>query len=587
MLTYQAPWRDMRFVIEELLQLPAQWPRMPGLGHVDAELARELIDQGARFAIEQLAPCNSSGDLEGCRLEDGDVRTPAGFRDAYRRFFENGWPSLPCSQQDSGQGLPTVLNAALFEMCFSTNHAWCMYTSLMQAAYECLRLGLSPELRERYLGKMVSGQWLCTMCLSEPQAGSDLGLITTKAVPQADGTYAISGTKIFISSGDHDLTENILHLILARLPDAPPGPKGLSLFVTTKWLADDAAGHGPRNTIYVDSIERKMGIRGSATCVLRFDGAVAWLVGAPNRGLAAMFPMMNTARLFSGVQGLGHAEAAFQNALRYARERRQLRTVQARDPGPSRLVEHPAIRRLLFVQRARVEGGRFLCYQTAHLIDSIEHAADESQREQARRLAALLTPIVKAALTSIGFEVASDSLQVWGGHGYLRDTGIEQTVRDARIGMIYEGTNQIQAIDLLARKGMADGGRGLDELFDWLAKGLPPQGAHTPAVQRHIQTMAEVTREIVAGAADDAELPLRVADDYLAAMALLLFAQGFARADHVATTGFDTVGADRPFYSDKQQTARFFIHYMLPDMHARVAQIRASAAWLPAFAAAT
>jgi len=582
MLSYHPPWRDMRFVIEELLELPRQWSEMPAFSGVDATIARELIDQAGRFACDYLLPCNATGDEQGARLEGRDVYTPRGFPEAYRVFQQNGWPSLPFATADGGQGLPILLNTAIYEMFLATNHAWSMYTALLLPAYESLSHSASPELRARYLSKIVTGEWLVTMCLSEPQAGSDLGLISTRAVPQADGSHALSGTKIFISSGDHDLTHDILHLVLARLPDAVPGPKGLSLFVAAKWRED-----GSRNGIFVDGVEKKMGVKASATCVLRFDGATAWLVGEPHRGLAAMFPMMNSARLLSGVAGLGEAETAYQNAWRYASERHQLRAVHARGPGPSALIEHPAIRRLLLTLRARAEGSRFLCYQVAHLLDQSNHAADPQQRERAQRLALLLTPIVKAAITTAGFDNASEALQIFGGHGYLRDSGIEQTLRDARIGPIYEGTNQIQAIDLLARKGLADGAAGLNELFDWIDAGVPAQAAHGSALRQHIGQMRDFTRDIAEAAGGDAELPLRIADDYLAAMALLLIGQGFARADALAARAAGQGRGDADFYGAKRDTARFFVEFMLPEVNARLTQMRAARVWLPQLTSAT
>lgn len=582
MLSYDPPWRDMRFVIEELLELPKQWSEMPAFSNVDATMVRELIDQAGRFARDYLLRCNATGDEQGARLEGRDVHTPHGFPEAYRVFQQNGWSSLACATADGGQGLPILLNTVIYEMFLGTNLAWAMYTALVLPAYESLRDSVSPELRARFMDKIVSGEWLVSMCLSEPQAGSDLGLITTRGVPQADGSHALSGTKIFISSGDHDLTHGILHLVLARLPDGAPGPKGLSLFVAPKWLED-----GSRNNIFVDAIEKKMGVKASATCVLRFDGAKAWLVGEAHRGLAAMFPMMNSARLLSGVAGLGQADVAYQNAWRYASERRQLRAVHASGPGPSTLIEHPPIRRLLFSLRARAEGGRFLCYQVAQLIDQSNEAVDPQLRERARRLAALLTPVVKAVLTTTGFDSASEALQVFGGHGYLRDSGIEQTLRDARVGPIYEGTNQIQAIDFFARKGLPDAAAGLNELFDWMIDGLPAEAAHGPALRGYIDQMRDLARDMAGAAGSDAELPLRIADDYLAATSLLLIGQGFARADVLAARNIAQGVGDADFYAAKRDTARFFSEFMLPQVATLLAQMRAAKAWLPQLASAT
>jgi alkylation response protein AidB-like acyl-CoA dehydrogenase len=557
---YEPPWRDMRFVIEELLDLPAHWARMPALAHADAELAAQLIDEAGRFARKVLLPLNASGDLEGCRLYAGAVHTPKGFRAAYQAFVAAGWPALACDAASGGQGLPQVLNAAVYEMLAACNHAWTMYPGLLHGAYECLHRHGSAELRERYLAKIVSGEWLATMALTESQAGSDLGRIATRAQPRDDGSYAISGGKIFISGGDHDLSDNIVHLVLARMPDAPPGSKGLTLFLAPKHLPD-----GTRNAVFCDGLEHKLGIKGSATCVLRLEAATGWIVGEPNRGLAAMFAMMNAARLHVGLQGLGHAEVATQNALRYAQERVQ--------GGGQPIANHPGVQRTLLSLRARVEGGRALAYWVAQLIDVVEHSDDPAETARAQTLAALLTPVVKACLSQHGFEAASDALQLWGGHGYVRDYGIEQTLRDARIAMIYEGSNEIQAIDLLLRKGVCDGGRGFELLFDELAASLPDDALHGAAVRRALVQVRETLARVLGAAAQDAQAPLRVATDWLQAMGIALYAHGFARADALAARALAAGSAEPEFYRAKRATADCWMRQMLPRLQAHLAVI--------------
>ncbi len=573
MWQYEAPLRDMRYVIEDLLGLPAQWATLPAFAELDADTARQVLGEAARFATEVLAPTNANGDLEGCTLKDGEVRTPSGFREAYRAFVEAGWPALACDPAVGGQGLPQVLNAALYEMLAAANHAWTMYPGLLHGAYECLHLHASGDLKERYLGKVVSGEWLSTMCLTEAHAGSDLGLLSTRATPAADGSYRLKGTKIFISGGDHDLTDNIVHLVLARLPDAPPGTKGISLFLAPKFLPD-----GSRNPLRCDGVEKKMGIKGSATCVMAFDGATGWLVGEPNRGLQAMFAMMNAARLHVALQGLAHAQNAHRNAVVYAHERLQSRAPlrgEAKSAADA-IVLHPAMRRSLLRQRVLVEGARIIAYEAAHLIDLAEHAGDAAARERAQEQAALLTPVLKSFLTDNGFGLASDALQVFGGHGYTHDWGVEQCVRDARIAMIYEGTNQIQAIDLVVRKLVADGGRRFCAWLDTLVAGLPREARFAGAAAGQIHCLAKLARDVVAAARDDAELPFRVADDLLRATALALVAHAWARADVVSSR---PEHAGDAFHAAKRESAAHCFAHLRPEFDHALAQARAG--WQP------
>lgn len=462
--SYEAPLRDMHFVMADVLDAPAAWAACPAHADLDIDTADAVLEQAARFASEQLQPLNGPGDVAGCSLHaDGRVTTPPGFAAAYQSFVEAGWPALAAEPEWGGQGLPLLLDGAMREMLDACNHAWTMYPDLLHGAVETIAAHANADLQQRYLPKLVSGEWLAAMALTEPQAGSDLGLVRTRAEPQPDGSLRVSGNKIFISGGAHDLTPNVVHLVLCRLPDAAPGTRGLSLALVPQVLPD-----GGRNAMHCDGIEKKMGIKGSATCAMRYDGAIGWLVGEAGRGLAAMFVMMNSARLHVSLQGLGHAEMAAQNALRYAQERQQLRAVK-RPEGTAAPADpialHPAMRHVLLRLQAQVEAGRVIAGRAAVALDLAAHHPDADTRAAAQTRAALLTPLLKAQLTRLGFEGASSALQVFGGYGYVHEYGIEQSVRDARIAMIYEGTNEIQAIDLVQRKLLGDRGAGFDALL--------------------------------------------------------------------------------------------------------------------------
>jgi alkylation response protein AidB-like acyl-CoA dehydrogenase len=519
MNAYQPRTDDMQFLLSRVLNAPAQLQALPALAEVEAELMQQVLEEAGKFVGEVIAPLNRDGDEIGAQWADGAVTMPPGFKDAYQSFWQSGWPALTASTEDGGQGLPTVLEAMLYEMLSAANHSWTMAPGLLHGAYECIKHHASDELKAHYLEKVATGEWLATMCLTEPHAGSDLGLARTKAVPLPDGQYAVSGTKIFISGGEHDLTDNIVHLVLARLPDAPRGPKGLSLFLVPKFYPD-----GSRSRVHCDRIEEKMGLHGSPTCVMRFDEAVSSIVGEPGKGLNAMFVMMNAARLHVALQGIGLLEASWQIADTYAQERRQMCA-----PGKGNsaaeadfISEHPAMRRILDTQRAWVDAGRVLAYRTALELDRIKHSPDADTQNAAQRWCALVTPVMKSVFTHQAFHGGSDCLQVLGGHGYVREWGIEQIVRDARVAMIYEGTNEIQAIDLLVRKVLADGGTGMNALLDALASDLPKAAKASTAAQARIQTLRAVTQQIVKASAQDAALPYRVADDYLRAVALVL-----------------------------------------------------------------
>lgn len=451
---------DIAFVLTQL-GLADEVVRLAPFRDLDAATLVQVVDEAARFAREVLAPLNAVGDREGCQLQDGAVRTPTGFADAYRQYQQAGWPSLPCDVDAGGQGLPVLAQVALQELTAAANLAWTMYPGILHGAYECVHGFGSDALKAEWLPKLVSGEWLATMCLTEPGAGSDLGQIRTRAEWLSDDTAQLTGEKIFISGGDQDLTPNIVHLVLARLPDAPAGSGGLTLFLAPKVFAD-----GTRNAVHCTGLEHKMGIRGSATCAMAFEGAVGYLVGQPNRGLEAMFAMMNSARLHVGASGLGLAQGSYDMACRHAAERVQSRVPGA--PAGTPIAGHPAVWRLLEGQRVALEGGRLLLYHTALAIDQAHHADDTAERAAASTRVALLTPIVKAMLTEQGFQGASAALQVFGGYGYVEETGISQYVRDARIPMIYEGTNEIQAIDLLMRKLVKDRGEGLAQWLGWV-----------------------------------------------------------------------------------------------------------------------
>ena len=545
---------DIQHLLSEVLQAPAQWQALAPFADTDGDLAAQVLDEAAKFVDSAIAPLQRTGDEEGCRFDAGTVTTPTGFRAAYQDFWQAGWPSLACAPEDGGQGLPAVLECVLYEWLAGANHGWTMAPGLLHGAYECIKHHASEALKAQYLEKVATGEWLATMCLTEAHAGSDLGLVRTRGVPQPDGSARVNGSKIFISGGEHDLTDNIVHLVLARLPEAPAGPKGLSLFLVPKMLQD-----GTRNAVVCERIEEKMGLHGSPTCVMRFDDATGWLVGEPNKGLAAMFVMMNAARLHVGLQGIGLLEAAWQKASAYAAERRQMRAPGATEPV-SLIHDHPAIRRILHTQRAWIDGGRVLAYHTALQLDIAKHSTHAGERAAAQRWCALVTPVLKAALTDQGFHGASACLQVFGGHGYVREWGIEQIVRDVRVAMIYEGTNEIQAIDLLVRKVLADGGQGLCALLASLRHAVPPD----EAANTRRNALADTTRALAAAAATEPELPYWVADDYLRAVALVLLEWAWARiAAAPASRG--------PRWAEP---AEAFATWVLPEFDMRLAIIR-------------
>ena len=535
-MNYQPRLEDIQFILEKVLHVPQRIAELPAYSEVDADLMNQVLEEAGKFVANEIAPLNRVGDEVGAQFNQGHVTMPPGFKEAYQSFWQSGWASLTTATDDGGQALPAVLESVLYEWLSAANHGWTMAPGLLHGAYECIKHHASDELKAQYLSKVGTGEWLATMCLTEPHAGSDLGLARTKAVPQADGSYQISGTKIFISGGDHDLTDNIVHLVLARLPDAPAGPKGLSLFLVPKFYAD-----GSRSAVHCERIEEKMGIHGSPTCVMRFDDAQGWLVGEMGRGLNAMFVMMNAARLHVALQGVGLLDAAWQKAHAYAHERRQMRA-----PKPAGIkgeptdfsIEHPAMRRILDTQRAWIDGSRVLAYQTGLALDIAKHHPDAAQRESAQRWCALTTPILKAACTEQGFHGASDCLQVFGGHGYVSEWGIEQNVRDARIAMIYEGTNEIQAIDLLMRKVLGDGGAAMNAMLDELSAGLNAQAPHEAQVLHLFAQLRDITQQATqVQTRPDGSVTLSwIAGDYLRVATLALLAWSWTRIEAAQPT---------------------------------------------------
>lgn len=563
---FQPRTDDMMFILQQVLQAPPQLQALPPHAEADADLMQQVLDESGKFVAEVVAPLNRDGDEIGAQWKDGAVTMPPGFRDAYQAFWQAGWPALACAPEDGGQGLPAVLEATLYEMLSAANHGWTMAPGLLHGAYECIKHHASDELKAAYLEKVATGEWLATMCLTEPHAGSDLGLCRTKAVPMADGRYALSGTKIFISGGEHDLTDNIVHLVLARLPDSPPGPKGLSLFLVPKFYAD-----GTRSAVVCERIEEKMGLHGSPTCVMRFDEAAAWIVGEPGKGLNAMFIMMNAARLHVGLQGIGLLEAAWQKADAYSKERRQMRAPgSSAKAGEADLIEaHPAVRRILDAQRAWVDAGRVVAYRTALELDVLKHHGDAARREVANRWCALVTPVLKSAWTDQAFHGASACLQVFGGHGFVREWGIEQIVRDSRVAMIYEGTNEIQAIDLLLRKTLPDGGAALLKLLDELQTelGLDLSSQRTRAGMERFTAFLR-DRLLPRATAKDAPADLAnwLADDFLRAVAMLLMAWAWSRIGAAP-------GADAPRWQAAQTG---FWRWVWPEFDMRVAMMDAT-----------
>ncbi len=591
MAQYQPPIRDMQFVLHELLETESALSALPSHEQVNRELIDQVLEEGGKLCSEVLFPLNRTGDEEGCHYDgDGVVRTPAGFKDAWEQFKAGGWPTLTCDPAYGGQGLPGIVGMAFSEMLNSANQAWAMYPGLTHGSVECLGAHGTPEQKALYLPKLVSGEWTGTMCLTEAHCGTDLGLLRTRAEPQPDGSYKITGTKIFISSGEHDLADNIVHLVLARLPDAPAGSRGISLFITPKFLPDADGKPGVRNNVKCARIEEKMGIHANATCVMDFDGATGWLVGQPNKGLNAMFVMMNAARIGVGLQSLGLAEVAYQNALVYAKERLQGRSLTGpkdADKPADPIIVHPDVRRMLLTQKAYTEGGRAFAYWMALKADEAHHHPDTAARQDADDLLALLTPVVKAFLTDNGFATTNLGMQVYGGHGFIREWGMEQYVRDARINMIYEGTNTIQSLDLLGRKVLMDNGAKLRKFGKLVAELVESEGTREDMAEfinplaDLAQKVEKLTMEIGMKAFQSQDEAGAAAVDYLRIVGHLVFSYFWARMAKLALAKIDQQ-ADQPFYQAKLATARFYFAKLQPETAALIRSARAGAAPLMA-----
>jgi alkylation response protein AidB-like acyl-CoA dehydrogenase len=575
MPAYTPPLRDMQFVLHEVFNVVEELRVCPPHAEMDADTINAVLEEGGKFAAEVAFPLNLSGDQEGCTLDKTthEVTAPSGFKAAYQTYVAGGWPSLSCDPAYGGQGLPFVVNQCFYEMLNSANQAWTMYPGLSHGAYECLHAHGSPEQKARFLPKLTSGEWTGTMCLTEPHCGTDLGLLRTKAEPQADGTYTITGQKIFISAGEHDLADNIVHLVLARLPDAPPGSKGISLFLVPKFKVQPDGSLGERNPIFCGAIEHKMGIHGNSTCQMILDGAVGTLVGQPNKGLQAMFVMMNAARLGVGNQSVGLTEVAFQNALAYAKDRIQMRSLsgnKAKDKPADPIIVHPDVRKMLLTAKAYAEGGRALLTFCALLLDKELHHPDEKVRKDSAELLALLTPIAKAFLTDNGFDATNHCLQVFGGHGFIKEWGMEQYVRDARINMIYEGTNTIQSLDLLGRKVLGNNGATLKK-FGKLVGALVEEEGVNEKMAEFInplaylgEQMTKFTTEIGFKGFQNPDEVGAAAVPYLRVAGHLVFGYFFARMASVALKAI-AAGSTDPFYTAKLQTARFYFAKLYPE----------------------
>ena len=588
MPSYTPPLRDMHFVLHEVLGITEELAKLPPHAELDEDTINAVLEAAGQFASEVITPLNVSGDTEGCHLDNvtHEVTPPEGFKDAYKLFVEGGWPALSCDPEYGGQGLPHLLNQCLYEMCNSANQAWTMYPGLSHGAYECLHAYGTPEQKTMYLEKLTSGEWTGTMCLTEAHCGTDLGMLRSKAVPQADGTYKITGTKIFISAGEHNLAENIIHLVLARLPDAPAGSKGISLFVVPKFNVNPDGSMGTRNSIICGGIEHKMGIHANSTCQMIMEDALGTLVGEPNRGLPAMFVMMNAARLGVGGQSLGLTEVARQNALIYAKERLQGRSLSGTkypDKEADPIIVHPDVRKMLLTARAYAEGGRALILFTSLQIDKSLSSPDEAVRQQADRFVTLLTPIIKAFLTDNALTSTSGSMQVFGGHGYIKEWGMEQFVRDARINMTYEGTNTIQSLDLLGRKVLGDGGAKLKE-FGAFIQTFATQEMVNPEMHEFItpltyaaEKLNKITMEVGMKAMKDPDEVGAVAVDYLRLCGHLIYGYFWARMASVALKKKDS---DDPFYKAKIITARFYFAKIYPEISMLVRTIEAGSASL-------
>ncbi len=579
---YKAPLRDMRFVMHEVFNTEAELKKLNGFEDIDAELLDQVLDESARFVENVLLPLNQVGDSEGCSFDNGNVKTPTGFKEAFKQYGDAGWIGLNADPKYGGQGLPKTLGINVGEMVGSANTAWAMYPGLSHGAYNALKAHADDAMKDLYLPKLVEGQWAGTMCLTEAHAGTDLGMIRTKAVPLDDGSFAISGQKIFISAGEHDMSENIIHLVLAKLPDAPAGTKGISLFLVPKVMVNEDGSLGERNAIHCGSIEHKMGINGSATAVLNLDNARAYLVGQKHKGMSAMFTMMNTARLDTGMQGLSLGEISFQNALTYAKDRVQSRSlsgVKAPEKEADPIIVHADVRRMLLTQKAYNEGARAFANWLALQLDIESNHPNEQARADAGDLVALLTPVAKAFMTDNGLEVCNLGMQVYGGHGYIKEWGMEQYVRDVRISLIYEGTNGIQALDLIGRKVLRDGGEKLKK-FGAIVEAFIKENIADEAMAEFVQPLAklgqdvqEITMWIGMQAMKNPDEVGAAATAYLRLIGFFTYGYLWAKMARVSLDKLD--GKEAKFYEAKLHTAKFFYAHLMPETSALKRRIKA------------
>jgi alkylation response protein AidB-like acyl-CoA dehydrogenase len=565
----------MQFVMHEVLKVVDDLKQIPKHAEMDADTINAVLEEGGKFASEVIFPLNISGDAQGCTIDQSThaVTTPTGFKEAYKQYVDGGWAALGCDPEYGGQGLPYVANQLFYEMLNSANQAWTMYPGLTHGAYAALEAHGTPEQKKTYLHKMTSGEWTGTMCLTEPHCGTDLGLMRTKAEPQADGTYKITGNKIFISAGEHDMADNIIHLVLARLPDAPPGIKGVSLFIVPKFMVKDDGSIGTRNGIYCGGLEHKMGIKANATAQIVLDEAVGTMVGQANKGMNGMFVMMNAARLGVGNQSLGLTEVAYQNALAYAKDRLQMRSLsgtKAKDKAADPIIVHPDVRKMLLTAKAYAEGGRALQSYCSMLLEKEHGHPDEKVRKDSGEMLSMLTPIAKAFLTDNGHISTSACMQVFGGHGFIKEWGMEQFVRDNRINMIYEGTNTIQSLDLLGRKILGNNGATLKKFGKLIGKLVEEEGVNeqmaefvTPIAILGDQ-MTKFTTEIGFKGFQNPDEVGAAAVDYLRVAGHMVFGYFWARMAQVALREIAAGNTDQ-FYLAKVQTARFYFAKLFPE----------------------
>ncbi len=593
MPSYSAPVRDMQFVLHELLNLEAH-NNLPGFEEVSRDLVDAILEEGAKLNQEVLQPLNQSGDKQGCSLKDGAVTTPEGFKQAYKTYVEGGWNGLIADPAYGGQGLPYTLYLTMSEMMCGSNMSFAMYPGLTNGAIEALTKHASDELKQTYLPKLVEGTWTGTMNLTESHAGTDLGMMRTKAEPQSDGTYKITGTKIFISAGEHDLAENIIHLVLAKIPGGPEGTRGISLFVVPKFLVNPDGSLGERNSLSCGALEEKMGIHGNATCVMNYDGATGYLVGEEHKGMRAMFTMMNAARLGVGIQGIGLSEVAYQNAVTYAKERlqgRSLKGPQNADGPADPIIVHPDVRRMLMNMKAFNEGARALAAWTGLRIDIAHRDPDEKAREAADDVVGLLTPVIKAFFTDIGFMNTIWAQQCYGGHGFIREWGMEQFVRDARISQLYEGANGVQAMDLVGRKLALNGGRAIRAylaLVDATVKdnaGDETLAEFSKSLGTSLGHLQEATMWLVEHGMADPENAGAAAMDYLYILGHVAMGAIWTEMAKVAKTALANGHAGDAFYQNKLATGRYYMQRMMPDTASHLAKLKSGAGPVMALAA--